>query len=75
MRQSKLTAEVEAGRLLSGEDTYKTYLDDASAMASTLGQGYDQATREDLLGENFSMAQAQPYMDIYQSSVDPAIRD
>ena len=75
--QSKLTAEeVEAGRLLSrGEDTYKTYLDDASTMASTLGQGYDQATREDLLGENFSMAQAQPYMDIYQSSVDPAIRE
>ena len=30
---------------------------------------------QDLLGENFSMAQAQPYMDIYQSSVDPAIRE
>ena len=57
------------------EKTLQNIFDDASAMASTLGQGYDQATREDLLGENFSMAQAQPYMDIYQSSVDPAIRE
>jgi hypothetical protein len=75
--QNKLTAEeVEAGRLLSrGEDAYKTYIDDASAMADTLGQGYDQATRADLIGDNFTVDTAQPFMDIYQSSVDPAIRE
>ncbi len=74
---SKLTSQEQEGQALleQGTDTFQSYVDDASAMASTLGQGYNQASRADLLGENFSMAQAQPYMDIYQSSVDPAIRE
>ena len=58
-----------------GADTYQGYLDDASAMAGTLGQGYDAASREDLIGGDFTVDSAQPFMDIYQTSVDPAIRE
>ena len=36
---------------------------------------YQGATREELLGDPFSLESAQPYMDIYQSSMDPAIRE
>jgi len=74
---SKLTPEeIEANKLLSqGTDTFQSYLDDASAMASTLGQGYDAASREDLIGGDFTVDSAQPFMDIYQTSVDPAIRE
>ena len=74
---SKLTPEeLEANQLLSqGADTYQGYLDDASAMAGTLGQGYDAASREDLIGGDFTVDSAQPFMDIYQTSVDPAIRE
>ena len=61
--------------LAQGTEPFQGYLDDASAMASTLGQGYDQASRADLLGDSFSMDSAQPYMDMYQRSVDPAIAE
>ena len=75
--QERLTEqEREAGRLLSeGAETYQPFIDDASAMASTLGQGFDGASREDLLGDAFTTASAQPFMDIYQTSVDPAITE
>ena len=74
---SKLTqAEQDAGVLLSqGSELYQPYIDDSAAMASTLGQGYDQASRADLIGDSFSMDSAQPYMDMYQRSVDPAIAE
>lgn len=36
---------------------------------------YQGATREELLGDPFSLESAQPFMDIYQSSMDPAIRE
>ena len=36
---------------------------------------YQGATREELLGDPFSLESAQPYMDIYQSSMDPAVRE
>ena len=36
---------------------------------------YQGATREELLGDPFSMETAQPFMDIYQSSMDPAVRE
>ena len=64
--QERLTEEErEAGRLLSeGSQTYQPFIDDASAMASTLGQGFDGASREDLLGDAFTTASAQPFMDI-----------
>tara|TARA_R110002124_G_scaffold123644_2_gene282530 strand:- start:529 stop:1524 length:996 start_codon:yes stop_codon:yes gene_type:complete len=61
--------------LAQGNEPFQGYMDNASAMANTLGQGYDQASRADLLGDNFSMASAQPYMDMYQSSIDPAIAE
>jgi len=74
---SKLTSQEQQGQALleQGADTYQSYVDDATKMASTLGGGYDQASRANLLGENFSMAQAQPYMNMYQSSVDPAVAE
>jgi hypothetical protein len=36
---------------------------------------YQGASREDLLGDPFSLDSAKPYMDIYQSSMDPAVRE
>ena len=75
--QNRLTEEErQAGELLSqGADAYQSYIDDATAMAGTLGQGFDSATREELLGDEFSIDAATPYMDIYQTAVDPAIRE
>ena len=75
--QNRLTEEErKAGDLLStGSDAYQSYLDDATNMAGTLGQGYDSATREELLGDSFSVENASPYMDIFQSSLDPAVRE
>ena len=61
--------------LAQGNEPFQGYMDNASAMANTLGQGYDQASRADLLGNNFSMDSAQPYMDMYQRSIDPAIAE
>ena len=138
---SKLTADERAGMeiLRSGAENYLPYMNRASAIANTLGQGYDSAsraelmgtpysgasraylegdfqglsadellgqyqgatrdellgqyegatredllgqyqgaTREELIGESaapFSMDAAQQYMDIYQRSMDPAIRE
>ena len=43
-----------------------------------LGDNYVGATREQLIGDSadpFSLASAQPYLDIYQSAMDPAIRE
>ena len=36
---------------------------------------YQGATREELLGDPFSLESAQPFMDIYQSAMDPAVRE
>ena len=102
---SKLTPEeLAANRLLSqGTSTYQPYIDRASAMSNTLGQGYDQASRRDLLGadyrgmsrddllgqysgasrqdligdpsQQFSIDQAQPFLDIYQQSQDAAVNE
>jgi hypothetical protein len=36
---------------------------------------YQGATREELLGDPFNLSSAQPYVDIYQSSMDPAVRE
>jgi hypothetical protein len=138
---SRLTEDERRGMeiLRSGAENYLPYMNRASAIANTLGQGYDAAsraelmgspysgasrdylegdfqglsadellgqyqgatrdqllgqyqgaTREDLLGEYqgatreellgqgvdpFSMENAQEYMDIYQQSMDPAVRE
>lgn len=75
--KSKLTPEeIEAGRLLSeGKDIYQPYIDDATAIAGELGRGFGGASREELLGERFTAETAQPYVDIFQRSVDPAIEE
>ena len=89
--------------LRSGAESYMPYMNRAGEVADTLGGGYDAmsqeqllgdpfqgASREDLLGSYsgasrqdligqgvspFSMENAQPYMDIYQDSMNPAIRE
>ncbi len=74
---SKLTALEQEGQALLGQgtDTFQKYIDESEKLAGTLGQGYDQASRADLLGEDFSIEQAQPYMDMYQRSIDPAVAE
>ena len=111
---SRLTEEERQGYgiLSSGAESYMPFMNRASEVANTLGQGYDGmsqsellgdpfqgasradllgdyqgatreellgdyqgATREELLGDPFSLESAQPYMDIYQSAMDPAVRE
>jgi hypothetical protein len=36
---------------------------------------YQGATRKELLGDPFSLESAQPYMDIYQDAMNPAVRE
>jgi hypothetical protein len=75
------------GILTSGAENYMPYMNRASDIAGTLGRGYDAmtrdelmgdpyqgATREELMGDPFSLESAQPFMDIYQSAMDPAVR-
>ena len=61
--------------LETGAEDYLPFMNDASAVADTLGTGYGAMTEEELLGDPFSLETAQPYMDIYQSSMDPAVRE
>lgn len=90
---SKLTPEeLAANRLLSqGTSTFQPYIDRASAMSDQLGRGFDQASRQDLMGADYSgmsrddligkspeinqftIDQAQPFLDIYQQSQDAAV--
>ena len=74
---SKLTDQEREGMGLLGSmnETFQPYLDKYEGVADTLGQGYDAATREELLGDPFSMDTAQPFMDIYQGAMDPAVRE
>ena len=87
---SKLTEDERAGAsiLREGAESYLPYMNRASEVANTLGQGYDGmsesellgdpfqgASREELLGDPFSLETAQPFMDIYQSAMDPAVRE
>ena len=77
---SKLTEDERAGAsiLREGAESYLPYMNRASEVANTLGQGYDGmsesellgdpfegSTREELLGDPFSLETAQPFMDIY----------
>ena len=63
------------GMLETGAEDYLPFMNRASDVANTLGTGYGAMTREELLGDPFSLETAQPYMDIYQSSMDPAVRE
>ena len=55
---SKLTADERAGMeiLRSGAENYLPYMNRASAIANTLGQGYDAASRAELMGTPYSGA-------------------
>ena len=59
--------------LAKGDETYTGLLDDAKAMAGTLGAGYTGATRDELLGDAFSPETVNQYMDTFQTSIDPAL--
>ena len=79
---SKLTDQEREGMGLLGSvsDTAQPYLDKFNTVSDTLGQGYDAATREELLGgeyefDPFSLEGAQGYMDIYQNAMNPAVRE
>jgi len=77
--------------LETGAEDYLPFMNNASEIADTLGKGYGAMTQEELLGDEyvgatreellgddadpFSLASAQPYIDIYQSSMDPAVRE
>jgi len=77
IQDSKLTDQEREGMEMLGtlDDTFQPYLDKYEGVADTLGQGYDAATREELLGDPFSMDTAQPFMDIYQDAMNPAVRE
>jgi len=76
-QQERLTADERAAAdiLRGGTETYQSFIDDASAMADTLGQGFQASTQEELLGDPFSIETAQPFLDVFQRSVDPAIEE
>jgi len=73
---SKLTPEEqEAAEILSrGTSSFDEYVDAAGEAAMGLGKGFDSATRGELVGDPFSIETAQPFIDVYQEAVDPAIR-
>jgi len=74
---SKLTPDEQRAQemLREGAEDYKQYLDASYDMAGQLGQGYDPTSREDLIGGEFSIEQAQPFLDIYQSAQDASIEE
>ena len=89
-------AEQQAQKILmEGATSYQPFMDEASRIAGTLGQGYAGMTRQELLGDPyqgatrqellgtsnqellgdpFTLETAQPFLDIYQGAVDPAVR-
>ena len=74
---SKLTPEEQqAAELLAGSaGEYQPYIDKATELAGGLGKGYGATSREDLIGSNFSLESAQPFLDIYQGAQDAAVRE
>jgi hypothetical protein len=73
---SKLTPEEqEAARLLStSAGEYQPYIDKATDLAGKLGQGYGASTSAELMGDDFSLESAQPFLDIYQRAQDSAVK-
>lgn len=80
--------QLAAQIIRDGAGDFQPFLDKASGVADTLGQGFDSATRsellgdpysgmsnEELLGGGFSLENAQPYLDIYQGAQDASIRE
>ena len=74
---SKLTAEERqaAQMLTEGAISYQPYIDESYARSMQLGQGYNPMTAEQLMGQQFSIEEAQPYIDMYQRAMDPAVEE
>ena len=85
---SKLTPEEQqaADIMARGTSSFDPFVTAAGEAAMNLGQGFDSmtteellgpeysgATREELVGDPFSIETAQPFIDVYQSAVDPAV--
>jgi len=83
--------QLAAQIIRDGAGDFQPFLDKASGVADTLGQGFDSATRSELLGDpysgmtneelmgspmaDFSLEQAQPFLDIYQGAQDASVRE
>ena len=67
---SKLTPEEQqAANLLSqGATSYQSYIDDATKMASGLGQGFDRTSRADLIGDPYQGMSRSDLMGSYQGA-------
>jgi len=67
---SKLTPEEQrAARILSeGAGSYEPYLNEAERLAQGLGQGYDSASRSELLGPEYQGASRQDLLGDYQGA-------
>ena len=75
---SKLTPEEQqAMGMLSGDNAtkYQSYLDTAYDAAKGLGQGYTKQDYDTLMGSDFSLESAQPFLDIYQGAADAGVRE
>jgi|8_EtaG_2_1085327.scaffolds.fasta_scaffold03814_3 hypothetical protein len=74
---SKLTPEEQqAADLLAGSaGEYQPYIDKATELAGGLGRGYGATSRADLIGDDFTLESAQPFLDIYQGAQDAAVRE
>ena len=68
-------AEQQAQKILmEGATSYQPFMDEASRIAGTLGQGYAGMTRQELLGDEFQGATREELLGDYQGAVDPAVR-
>ena len=67
---SKLTPEEQqaASILSEGAGSYEPYLNESERLAQGLGQGYDSASRSDLLGPAYSGASRQELLGDYQGA-------
>ena len=67
---SKLTSDERAGMdiLRQGAENYIPYMNRATGIANTLGQGYDSQTRSELLGDPFEGATREDLMGDYQGA-------
>jgi hypothetical protein len=70
-----MTQEELLGSPFQGATREELLGDYQGASREDLLGNYQGATREELLGDPFSLESAQPYMDIYQSAMDPAVRE
>ena len=71
----RLTEDERAGMdiLRGSRDRTQQFVDKAANITDTLGQGYDAATREELLGPSFDAEMAGRFQDVFQTAVDPAL--